>query len=142
MTHISIERNGKTYHVPEASVSDLMSLLDARFEDDRLALLKDLEDIGATIEEKMEQLTEFRATKGLTSVLMRSAFNLRGATQIIKHVADPDDLDQILDAAPDELVWLALKVLGYEAVDPTENDDKEEEDESAEGKANSPETST
>tara|TARA_R110000824_G_scaffold1991_1_gene9696 strand:- start:9167 stop:9583 length:417 start_codon:yes stop_codon:yes gene_type:complete len=138
LTHISIDRNGKTLHVPEATVQDLMSLLDARYDRERSSLLQDLEDIGANSDEKIEQLKELRATKGLTSLLMRSAFELSGATEIIKHVANPNDVEEVLSAAPDDIVWLALKILGYEASDPS--DDAEES--SAEGNESSPETST
>ena len=100
MTHISIDRNGKSFHVPEASVSDLMSLLDQQFEASRL--------------------------------------ELEGATKIIKYVCKPKDVKMILDAAPDELVWLALKILGFEPKDPDESDDEE----SGEGKPSSQGTST
>ncbi len=139
MTHISIDRNGKSYHVPEATVSDLMSLLDQQFETSRLELLKDLDDVKATAGEKIVALRELRATKGLTSNLMRSAFEIKGATNIIKYVCSPDDVDAILDAAPDDLVWLALKILGFEPTDPSEEDEGEE---GGEGKPSSQGTST
>ncbi len=138
MTHISIDRNGKSYHVPEASVGDLMSLLDQQFEASRIELLKDLDDVQATAGEKIVALKELRATKGLTSNLMRSAFELEGATKIIKYVCKPEDADAILDASPDDLVWLALKILGFEPKDPDESDDEE----SGEGKPSSQGTST
>jgi len=138
LTHISIDRNGKSYHVPEATVSDLMSLLEQQFEASRLELIADLEVVGATALEKVDALKELRATKGLTSNLMRSAFELQGATQIIKHICKPEDVEEILQASPDDLVWLALKILGYEAADPTE----EEEQDPDEGKPSSQGTST
>ena len=139
MTHISIDRNGKSYHVPEANVSDLMSLLDQQFEASRLDLIKDLDDIQATAGEKIVALKELRAAKGLTSNLMRSAFELEGATNIIKYVCDPKDVDSVLDATPDDIVWLALKILGFEPSDPS---DEDEEEASEEGKPSSQGTST
>lgn len=126
MTHISVERRGKTFHVPEATVADLIAMMDEQYVEDRIGLLADLEEINADDELRMQKLKELRDTKGLTASLMRSAFNLTGAMRIIRHMVESPEVDEILKGEPDELVWLALRILGFEA---------DEEEASAEGNA-------
>ena len=69
---------------------------------------------------------------------MRSAFNLTGATSIISHMVKSPVREAVLKATPDEVVWLALRILGFE------NDESDETtEEVTEGKSlASPEAST
>mgnify|MGYP003118779336 CR=1 FL=1 len=138
MTHISVERQGKTFHVPEATIEDLIALMEEQYSQDRIDMLADLEEIGASDELRLEKLKELRDAKGLTAALMRSAFNLTGATRIITYMVKSPDREAVLDGTPDEVVWLALRILGFES-----NDSDEPIEEAEEGKVlASPEAST
>jgi hypothetical protein len=49
----------------------------------------------------------------MTSDLIREAFTLPGARSIIEHVADPGDHEALLEESPDEVVRIALQILGF-----------------------------
>jgi len=140
MNNVTVERNGSVIRVPEATVSDVISLMDAQYGKTRKELLEDLEVIQATNEEKIAALNKIREQRGMTSVLVRSAFTLSGATDIIRHTAKPEDHSAILDAEPDDLVWLALSILGFEQKE--EGEVTEEPSEEERPTRNDRETST
>lgn len=129
MTHITVTRSDKTHRVPCATVGDLLDLMQELLSMEREKLLLDLEASGATSEEKSKALAELRTEYGLTAKVMQSAFSLEGAVAIIKHLTDPEDWESILKAPADDLVYLALRTLGYEASD----EDPDKESQSAEG---------
>ena len=56
MTHISVERQGKTFHVPEATIEDLIAMMEAQYTQDRVDTIADLEEIGATEELRLAKL--------------------------------------------------------------------------------------
>ena len=114
MSHLTIDRKGKTYHVPFATVQDVIDLMDASYSRRRDELAEDLKAMDASTEMKLEAMNELRSRKGLTADLIREAFTLPGAHEIIKHVVKPDELEPILESAPDEIVKLALLVLGFD----------------------------
>tara|TARA_R110002012_G_scaffold30807_2_gene92793 strand:+ start:251 stop:673 length:423 start_codon:yes stop_codon:yes gene_type:complete len=113
MSHITVDREGKTYHVPLATVQDVIDLMDSTYSKRREELLVDLKAVEASPTEKLQALAELRERKGLTTDLMREAFTLDGACAIIQHVAKPDDHNALIDVAPDKVVELALLVLGF-----------------------------
>ena len=113
MSHLTVNRQSKTYHLPLATVQDVIDLMDAGYAKRRVELLADLEVIGAGPEDKLKALADLRERKGMTADLMREAFTLEGACSIIEHVAKPEDYKAIIEAAPDKIVELALLVLGF-----------------------------
>lgn len=127
MSHVTVERNGRTFHVQLAKVQDVIDLMDANYARRRKELIEDLEAMKASPEDKMKALAELRDRKGLTADLMREAFTLEGACSIIRHMANPDDYEAVIDGAPDKIVELALLVLGFtldaEGDDPEEGSD-------------------
>lgn len=130
MTHIMVERAGKSVRVPEATVANLIGLMEHKYQQERLAILADLEEVGATVETKYEAVSQLRESKGLTTALLRWCFSLDGAVAVIKYLTDTSLHDALLEATPDELVYLALRLVGYDAPDsdPSEaSDDGDEE---------------
>ena len=123
MTHILIERGDETLHINEATVADIIGLLEHRHSQARADLLADLEEISATEEAKLEALAKLREDKGMTSALVRSCFTLSGAVDVIKYVVPPEQHERVLDAEPDDVVLLALRVLGFEVDDETTTQD-------------------
>ena len=125
MSHLTINRHGKAYHVPLATVQDVIDMMDATYARKRMELLADLEAMSASEEAKVKALTELRDRKGLTTDLLREAFTLPGARAIIEHVAKPEDHEAIMEDQPDQIVQVALQVLGF-TVDPDEEDEEGE----------------
>ncbi len=134
MTHIIARREDKTHKVPVATVADMLSLMDGMLQDARVKLMRDLDDAKASSEDRAKALAQLRAEYGLTAKLMQSAFSLEGAVFIIRHQTPEEDWASILNAPADDLVYIALKILGYEEKDRSEQEsDTERAD--AEGKA-------
>lgn len=127
MSHIMVERGGKAIRVPEASVANLIGLMDHKYHLERVAILADLEEVGATTEAKYAAIRDLRESKSLTTALLRWCFSLEGAVEVIKYLTDSSLHDQLLDAPVDELVYLALRLIGYDP--PDEEADGSDEDE-------------
>ena len=120
-----VERNGKALRVPEATVANIIGLMDHKYQIERVAVLADMEEVGATTEAKYEAIRELREGKGLTTALLRWCFTLEGAVEIIKYLTATEQHEQLLDAPPDELVYLALRLIGY---DPPDSDGEQSDD--------------
>jgi hypothetical protein len=123
MSHLTVKRKAKTFHVPLASVQNVIELMDANFSANRKALIQDLADMDASDETKIKAMDDLRQRKGMTTDLIRSAFTLAGARSILEHVVSPEDFDEVVDTTPDDLVQLALQVLGFDIDDDSKGDD-------------------
>ena len=108
---IVVKRKGKTIHVAQARVQDVIDMMEANHRELRDDLIADLDASGIGDAEKLKALEELRAKKGITSDLIRSAFTLPGARRIIEHQTEPADIDAVMDTTPDMLVELALQIL-------------------------------
>lgn len=126
MSHIMVERDGKAIRVPEATVANLIGLMDHKYHIERIAILADMEEVGATTESKYAAIRDLRESKGLTTALLRWCFSLEGAVEVIKYLTDTKQHDVLLDGPPDELVYLALRLIGYDP--PDEEPDEEDDD--------------
>ncbi len=113
MSHLTVKRSTGTIHVPLASVQDVIDLMDANYARKRIELISDMEAMNASESAKLEAMKELRDRRGMTSDLIREAFTLPGARSIIEHVADPDDHESLLEEPPDEVVRIALQILGF-----------------------------
>jgi hypothetical protein len=113
MSHLTVQRQGKAYHIPLATVQDVIDLMDANYAKNRQTLLDDLDAMNASEETKLKAMTEMRERKGMTTDLIREAFTLPGARAILEHVARPEDHEAIFEDAPDKIVQIALEVLGF-----------------------------
>ena len=124
MSHVTVQRQGKAYHVPLATVQDIIDLMDANYAKARVELLSDLEAMSASEESKLQAMKEMRERKGMTTDLIRQAFTLEGARAVVEHVVDPAMHAAVMDSTPDELVQTALTILGFDMTD--DADSKEE----------------
>ena len=129
MSHIMVERGGKAIRVPEATVANLIGLMEHKYQIERMAILADMEEVGSSTEAKYEAIKVLRESKGLTTALLRWCFSLEGAVEVIKYLTATDQHDQLLDAPPDELVYLALRLIGYDPPDVEDEADDSEADE-------------
>lgn len=102
--------------------------MDQVYEARREELLEDLDSSGAGTLEKMQALAQLREDRGSVSLLMKSAFTLHGAIEILKHLTDSSDHESLNEVPMDKLVLVALRSIGFE-----QSDDDSDEDE--EGKA-------
>ena len=117
MSHIMIEREGESLHLPEATVANVIALVDHQFDTAKRELLADLDDAGASDELRLESVRKLQAEKGLTSTLIKGCFSLAGAVDIIKFLVPSEMHDKVLKAEADEIVWLALRLLGFDVTD-------------------------
>lgn len=117
MTHILIERDGETLKIPEATIGQLISMTEEQYRQDREMLLADLNAVNASDEAKLAALEDLRNERGLTAKMARKAFTLDGAVEILKVVAEPNDVKKLLGSDKDELTYLALRVLGFQQQD-------------------------
>tara|TARA_R110000824_G_scaffold367453_4_gene556637 strand:+ start:227 stop:613 length:387 start_codon:yes stop_codon:yes gene_type:complete len=122
---IVLQRNGRTIQVPEATIGQLISMMEEQYRNDRELLLADLQSLNASDDSKLAALETLRNERGLTAKMARTAFTLEGAVGILKAVANPSDIDEVLDADKDALTFLALRVLGFQHEETKEEGEKE-----------------
>ena len=127
MNPIPITVGEETTLVPRLKIQQIINLSTLRFERDRIALVNDLTDSGVQASDRLEALREHRKECGLSSVIVRSAFSIEGAIEIITEAMGGDFPEQFGSISPDEMSRLALGCIGVEL--------KESDEESSEGKA-------
>tara|TARA_R100000700_G_C3072673_1_gene82071 strand:+ start:16 stop:456 length:441 start_codon:yes stop_codon:yes gene_type:complete len=133
MQPIPVTISGETILVPRLKVQQIIDLQVLRHERDRLELIKDLEDSGVPSDERLERLREHRNQAGLASVIVRSAFTIQGAHQIIRLAMDGEFPDSFGGLEPTEISKIALKCIGLNLDEFEDDEDKGEG--WAEGKA-------
>ncbi len=126
MTHIIVQQDGETLKIPEATIGQLISMTEEQYRQDREMLLADLNAVNASDESKLAALEDLRYERGLTAKMARKAFTLDGAVEILKVVAEPNDVKKLLQSDKDELTYLVLRVLGFQ-----QREEEEQETESA-----------
>lgn len=124
MTHLHIENNDKTIPVRVAQIRDVLHIMDEVYQVQRKELLEDLESSGAGTLEKIQALAGLREERGSVSLLMKSAFSLHGAIQILKHLSDSSYHDSLNEVPMDQLVLVALKAIGFESDDETSGEEE------------------
>ena len=134
MQPIPVTIADETILVPRLRVQQIIDLQVLRHERDRLELVKDLEDAGVSAEERLARLREHRDQAGLASVIVRSAFTIQGAHQIIRLAMDGEFPESFGGLEPTEISRIALQCLGLNLDDFEDDEDKGEE--RAEGKGN------
>ena len=114
MNPIPITIGGETTLVPRLRIQQIVDVATKRFEQDRLNLVDDLSDAGVEPAEKLEALREQRKEYGLSSVIVRSAFSVSGAIDIITEAMGGDLPEQFASISPDNMSRLALECIGVE----------------------------
>jgi hypothetical protein len=114
MSKVVFKNKEKVVHVEQATVQDVIDMMEAKYLQARKQLVDDLKFAGASETALVKGLTELRENRGITALLLRDAFTLDGAKHIVEHMAKPEDHESIFSAKPNEVVDLALQILGYE----------------------------
>ncbi len=60
MTHIMVERGGKAIRVPEATVANLIGLMEHKYQIERMAILADMDEVGASTEARFDAISKLR----------------------------------------------------------------------------------
>jgi hypothetical protein len=113
MTPKTLIIDGKTIQIPKLTIQQIIELSSETFEVNRHALLKDLEDAGASPADRAKALADYRREQDLNSVLIRSAFTAAGSYAIVNKACNgmPDELNSL---DPAEFTNIALSCLGME----------------------------
>jgi len=122
MKPMAVDIEDKTILVPKLKVQELIDLGVLRHERERKNLIEDLEDSGATQEEKLAQLREHRKERGLASILVRSAFTVDGSFQIIRLAMGGEFPEAFETLDPTRLSRIALGCLGLDLDDLVEEE--------------------
>ena len=130
MLPIPISTDDDTILVPRLSVQQIIDLSILRHDRDRRSLVQDLKDAGCSSEDSLEKLREHRKSEGLSSIVVRSAFTVDGAFQIIRLAMGGEYPESLERLDPTRLSNLALQCLGLDL-----DDLGNEKTESAEGNA-------
>ena len=130
MEPIAVPVGDCTILVPRLRVQEIIDLAVLRHERERRELVQDLEDAGVSAEERFERLRTHRKEIGLSSVVVRSAFTVDGAFQIIRLAMKGEFPAELEGLDPNNLSRLALACIGIDLDNLSER--------SAEGKAATP----
>jgi hypothetical protein len=108
------------FRAPLLTVADMMEIGEAAWDDERKALLADLEVAGASAEQRLAALREQSLRKGTALVLLIATMRLDVASDVIRRAAfrakqDPDEI--LARLTPAEIVERAQKLCGYERSD-------------------------
>lgn len=114
MSKVVFKTQKSVVHVDQATVQDVIDMMESKYLQARKQLVDDLKFAGASEDALVKGLNELRQNKGITAMLLRDAFTLEGAKQIVEHMAKTEDHETIFASKPDDIVNLALQVLGYE----------------------------
>lgn len=131
MQPIPVTIADETVLVPRLRVQQVIDLQTLRHESDRRDLIRDLEEAGVPAEDRLARLREHRETAGLSSVIVRAAFTVSGAFQIIRLAMGGEFPESFAGLEPTELSRIALQCLGLDLEDFGDDDQSESR---AEGK--------
>jgi hypothetical protein len=117
MQPIPVTIDDDTLLVPRLRVQQIIDLSTLRHESDRRDLVRDLEEAGVEAEERFAKLREHRDQAGLSSIIIRSAFTVQGAFQIIRLAMGGEFPESMAGMEPTELSKIALQCLGLNLED-------------------------
>jgi len=113
MEPIAVPVADGTILVPRLKVQQIIDLAVLRHERERKELVQDLEDAGVDPEDRLERLRQHRKEVGLSSVIVRWAFSVDGAYNIIR-MAMGDFPAELEGFGPANLSKLALACIGVD----------------------------
>ena len=128
MQPIPISVGETTILVPRLTVQQVIELSVLRDEEDRRSLISDADEAGLDPDSKMAVLRVHREQRGLSSLVVRSAFSIDGAYRIVKMAMGGTMPAELETYDPSDLSTVALGCLGVDL-------DELVDDSSAEGKA-------
>ncbi len=113
MEPIAVPVADGTILVPRLKVQQIIDLAVLRHERERKELVQDLEDAGVDPDDRLQRLREHRKEVGLSSVIVRWAFSVDGAYNIVRMAMGefPAELEGM---DPGNLSRLALACIGVD----------------------------
>ena len=119
---VTIPLKGGAKKVPRLTPRHMIALGDKCYDEQRSQLLEDLEDAGCTTAERRDSLGLMK--RGVAGSLLEYVWTMRGALEVISIAVDKDsdDIADDIEATLDEIIGLAIDLLGYR-VDTDDTDD-------------------
>ncbi len=114
MEPIAVTVGQGTILVPRLRVQQIIDLAVLRHERERRDLIQDLEDAGVPADDRLERLRQHRKEVGLSSVIVRWAFSVDGAYQILKMAMGDQFPEEFEGLDPANLSSLALQCIGVD----------------------------
>lgn len=105
---------------PLISVGEMMELTELAWQDERKALMADLESSGVSTDARLATLREHTSRKGTALVLLMATMRLQYASDIVRRAAfkAKADPDAVLESmTPARMVEVAQMLCGYERSD-------------------------
>jgi hypothetical protein len=110
---VTIPLKGGSQKVPRLTPRHMITLGDKIYDEQRSQLLKDLEDAGCCSSERRDSLSTMK--RGVVGSLLDYVWTMRGALEVISVAIDKDtdDVSEEIEATFDEIIGLAVDLLGY-----------------------------
>jgi len=110
---VSIPLKSGEQRVSRLTPRHMIALGDKIYDEQREQMLKDLEDAGCTSTEKRDSLTMIK--RGVAGSILDYVWTMRGALDVIAIATnkDVDELSDELETTLDEIVGIAVDLLGY-----------------------------
>lgn len=106
----------KGVRVPLITVRDMMKVCDMAFEEERAALVADLDAAGVEPATRLERLREHSQRRGTVSLLLLATFRIATASEIVRTAMGRAGIDidaTIADMTPEDIVQVAQMLCGY-----------------------------
>mgnify|MGYP003627318130 CR=1 FL=1 len=100
-------------HLRQLTISECAEVADLIWQREHIEIQKRLKEAESTSSEKLEALSRHDDLRGLASELTRQCFRMNNAITVLQKAADPADASRINNLAPDEVINLAIRTLGY-----------------------------
>lgn len=106
----------KGIRVPLITVRDMMKVSDMAFEEERQALIADLDAAGVDAATRLDRLREHSQRRGTVSLLLLATFRIETANEIVRTAIGRAGIDAELvlgDMTPEDIVQAAQMLCGY-----------------------------
>jgi len=114
MKPIAVSVGEETTLVPKLKVQEIISLSARKSEEKRIELLADLDDSQVDSETRLEALKEFRENQTTSMYLVRSAFTVEGAAEIIAEAMGGEFPSEFKHLDPNRLTSIAASCIGFD----------------------------
>ena len=107
--------NGK--HVAMLTVRDMLELTDRAWQEERKALLVDLDEAGASSDARLTALREHSLRRGTALILLMATMRIEFAADVIRRAgfaAKVDPEQAIATMTPARIIETAQRLVGYE----------------------------
>ncbi len=110
---------GDGIRVPLMTVRDWITFAEMAWEEERVALVRDLDESGVPHAERLERLREHSTRRGTVGMLLVATFRIQTATAMVRAAVERVGADADTTFAtmtPERVVAVAQRLIGYEPV--------------------------